>query len=350
MNAEFFTAIEDIEKEKGIPRTYMYDKIRQAMLAAFRRDHPENEDNIEIILDEDKKRLDMQVNKLVVEEVTDPAHEIDPDTAKKYSKRAKVGDTVAIPVETKKFGRIAAQAAKQVVIQGIREAERGLVYEEFNSKEHEILTGIVSHVEPRNGSVSIRISSNSEYTEALLPANERVRGEELVEGDRIKVYVVEVKNATRGPQVMISRTHPGLVKRLFELEVPEIYDGTVEIKSIAREAGSRTKMAVVSNDPNVDAIGSCVGPKGARVAEIVEELGGEKIDIVNYSEIPEDYIAAALSPSEVVSVTMLEDGKSCQVVVPDAQLSLAIGKEGQNARLAAKLTGFKIDIKPVSQV
>ena len=350
MNAEFFTAIEDIEKEKGIPRTYMYDKIRQAMLAAFRRDHPENEDNVEIILDEDKKRLDMQVNKLVVEEVTDPAHEIDPDTAKKYSKRAKVGDTVAIPVETKKFGRIAAQAAKQVVIQGILEAERGLVYEEFNSKEHEILTGIVSHVEPRNGSVSIRISSNSEYTEALLPANERVRGEELVEGDRIKVYVVEVKNATRGPQVMISRTHPGLVKRLFELEVPEIYDGTVEIKSIAREAGSRTKMAVVSNDPNVDAIGSCVGPKGARVAEIVEELGGEKIDIVNYSEIPEDYIAAALSPSEVVSVTMLEDGKSCQVVVPDAQLSLAIGKEGQNARLAAKLTGFKIDIKPVSQV
>ena len=337
MNAEFFAAIEDIEKEKGIPRAYMYDKIRQAMLAAFRRDHPENEDNVEIILDEEKKRIDMQVNKLVVEEVTDPAHEIDQDAAKKYSKRAKPGDTVSIPVETKKFGRIAAQAAKQVIIQGIREAERGLVYEEFTSKEHEILTGIVSHVDPRNGSVGIRISSNSEYTEALLPANERVRGEELVEGDRIKVYVVEVKNATRGPQVMISRTHPGLVKRLFELEVPEIYDGTVEIRSIAREAGSRTKMAVWS-------------PKGARVAEIVEELGGEKIDIVNYSEVPEDYIAAALSPSEVVSVTMLEDGKSCQVVVPDAQLSLAIGKEGQNARLAAKLTGYKIDIKPASQV
>ena len=350
MNAEFFAAIEDIEKEKGIPREYMYDKIRQAMLAAFRRDHPENEDNVEIILDEDKKRIDMQVNKLVVSEVTDPAHEIDLDSAKKYSKRAKLDDTVAIPVETKKFGRIAAQAAKQVIIQGIREAERGLVYEEFTSKEHEILTGVVSHVEPRNGSVSIRISSNSEYTEALLPMNERVRGEELTEGDRIKVYVVEVKNATRGPQVMISRTHPGLVKRLFELEVPEIYDGTVEIKSIAREAGSRTKMAVLSNDPNVDAIGSCVGPKGARVAEIVEELGGEKIDIVNYSEVPEEYIAAALSPSEVVSVTMQEDGKSCQVVVPDAQLSLAIGKEGQNARLAAKLTGYKIDIKPESQV
>ena len=349
MNAEFFAAIEDIEKEKGIPRDYMYDKIRQAMLAAFRRDNPENEDNVEVILDEDKKRIEMQVNKLVVEEVTDPYHEIDLDSAKKISRRAKLGETVAIPVETKKFGRIAAQAAKQVIIQSIREAERGLIYEEFTSKEHEILTGVVTHVEPRNGAVSIRISSNSEFTEAMLPLNERVRGEELQEGDRIKVYVVEVKNATRGPQVMISRTHPGLVKRLFELEVPEIYDGTVEIRSIAREAGSRTKMAVWSNDPNVDAIGSCVGPKGSRVAEIVSELGGEKIDIVNYSEDPEEYVAAALSPSEVVSVTMLEDGKGCTVVVPDSQLSLAIGKEGQNARLAAKLTGYKIDIKPESQ-
>ena len=349
MNAEFFAAIEDIEKEKGIPREYMYDKIRQAMLAAFRRDHPENEDNVEIILDEDKKRIDMQVNKLVVEDVTDPTHEIDLEAAKKVTRRARLGDTIAIPVETKKFGRIAAQAAKQVIIQGIREAERGIIYEEFTSREHEILTGIVSRVDPRTGAVSIRISSNSEFTEAMLPMNERIRGEEFREGDRIKVYVVEVRNASRGPQVMISRTHPGLVKRLFELEVPEIDDGTVEICSIAREAGSRTKMAVYSNDPNVDAIGSCVGPKGARVSEIVNELGGEKIDIVNYSEVPEDYIAAALSPSEVISVTMLDDGKSCQVVVPDSQLSLAIGKEGQNARLAAKLTGFKIDIKPESQ-
>ena len=349
MNAEFFAAIEDIEKEKGIPRDYMYDKIRQAMLAAFRRDNPENEDNVEVILDEDKKRIEMQINKLVVEEVTDPYHEIDLDSAKKVSRRAKLGDTVAIPVETKKFGRITAQAAKQVIILGSRVAERGLIYEEFTSKEHEILTGVVTHVEPRNGAVSIRISSNSEFTEAMLPLNERVRGEDLQEGDRIKVYVVEVKNATRGPQVMISRTHPGLVKRLFELEVPEIYDGTVEIRSIAREAGSRTKLAVWSNDPNVDAIGSCVGPKGSRVAEIVSELGGEKIDIVNYSEDPEEYVAAALSPSEVVSVTMLEDGQGCTVVVPASQLSLAIGKEGQNARLAAKLTGYKIDIKPESQ-
>ena len=349
MNAEFFEAIEDIEKEKGIPRNYMYDKIRQAMLTAFRRDNPECEDNVEVIVDEDKKRIEMNVMKTVVEEVEDPSHEINLEAAKKVSRRAKLGDVVAIPVETKKFGRIAAQSAKQVIIQGIREAERGIIYEEFTSKEHEILTGVVSHIEPRNGAVSIRISSNSEYTEAMLTPNECIKGENLSEGDRIKVYVVEVRNSTRGPQVLISRTHPGLVKRLFELEVPEIYDGTVEIKSNAREAGSRTKMAVWSSDPNVDPIGSCVGPRGGRVASIVNELGGEKIDIVNYSEDPEQYIAAALSPSEVVSVTMLEDGKSCRVVVPDNQLSLAIGKEGQNARLAAKLTGYKIDIKPQSE-
>ena len=349
MNAEFFEAIEQLEKEKGIPRNYMYDKIRQAMLAAFRRDNPSCEDNVEIILDEDKKRIEMVVNKTVVETVEDPDHEIDQESAKKVVRRAKLGDVIAIPVETKKFGRIAAQAAKQVIIQGIREAERGIIYEEFTSKEHEILTGVVSHIEPRNGSVSIRISSNSEFTEAMLAPNERIRTEALREGDRIKVYVVEVRNSTRGPQVLISRTHPGLVKRLFELEVPEIYDGTVEIRSIAREAGSRTKMAVYSNDPDVDPIGACVGPKGGRVASIVNELGGEKIDIIKYSEVPEEYIAASLSPSEVLSVTMLEDGKSCRVVVPDNQLSLAIGKEGQNARLAAKLTGYKIDIKPESE-
>ena len=349
MNAEFFEAIEDIEREKGIPRGYMYDKIKLAMLAAFRRDNPECEDNVEIVLDEEKKRIEMNVYKTVVAEVEDPSHEIILEAAKKVSRRAKLGDTLPVPVETKKFGRIAAQAAKQVIIQGIREAERGIIYEEFTSKEHEILTGVVSHIEPRNGSVSIRISSNSEFTEAVLAPNERIRTEALREGDHIKVYVVEVRNSTRGPQVLISRTHPGLVKRLFELEVPEIYDGTVEIKSIAREAGSRTKMAVWSADPDVDPIGSCVGPKGGRVASIVNELGGEKIDIVKYSEIPEDYIAAALSPSEVVSVTMMEDGKSCRVIVPDSQLSLAIGKEGQNARLAAKLTGYKIDIKPESE-
>lgn len=344
MNAEFFAAIEDIEKEKGIPRAYMYEKIQQAMLAAFRKDNPQYGENVEVILDEDKKRIELVVHKTVVEQVEDPTAEIDLYSARKLSKRAKEGDVLDIPVETKKFGRIAAQAAKQVIIQGIREAERGMVYEEFTSKEHELLTGEVSRIEPRTGAVSIRISSNSEYTEAMLNPSERIKTEVLNEGDRIKVYVVEVRKSTRGPQVMISRTHPGLVKRLFELEVPEIFDGTVEIKSIAREAGSRTKMAVWSEDPDVDPIGACVGPKGGRVASIVKELGGEKIDIVKYSEDPEIFVANALAPAQVMSVTLLDD-KSCQVSVPDNQLSLAIGKEGQNARLAAKLTGFKIDIK-----
>ena len=208
---------------------------------------------------------------------------------------------------------------------------------------------MVSRIDPRSGAVSIKISSNSEFTEALMPANEQIKGETLHEGDRIRVYVVEVRNSTRGPQVLISRTHPGLVKRLFELEVPEIFDGTVEIKSIAREAGSRTKIAVQSTQPEVDPIGSCVGPKGGRVAAIVEELGGEKIDIVKFSEDARIYVAQALAPAEVLSVTELEDGKSCRVIVPDSQLSLAIGTEGQNARLAAKLTGYKIDIKSESE-
>ena len=349
MNAEFFAAVEDIEKEKGIPRGYMYEKIQQAMLAAFRKDNPEYGENVEVILDENKKRIALVINKTVVNEVEDPTAEIDVDSAHQLSKRYSVGDTVAIPVETKKFGRIAAQAAKQVIIQGIREAERGMIYDEFTSKEHEILTGVVSRIDPRTGAASIKINSNSEYTDALLAPGEQIRGEELHEGDRLKVYVVEVRRSTRGPQVMISRTHPGLVKRLFELEVPEIFDGTVEIKSIAREAGSRTKMAVWCSDPAIDAIGACVGPRGGRVNSIVEELGGEKIDIIKYSEQPEEYIAAALAPAEVVSVTLLDDARSCRVVVPDAQLSLAIGKEGQNARLAAKLTGYKIDIKPVSE-
>ena len=349
MNAEFFEAIADIEREKGIPREYMYNKINQAMLTAYRKDTPDCGDNIEIILDEAKRKIEMVVQKTVVEEVEDPNYEINLDAAHKITKRAKLGDVVNVPVETKKFGRIAAQAAKQVIIQGIREAERGMIYEEFNSKEHEVLTGVVNKIDPRTGNIYIKISSNADYTDAMLSPQECIRGEVLREGDRIKVYVVEVRRSTRGPQVLISRTHPGLVKRLFELEVPEIFDGEVEIKSIAREAGSRTKMAVWAEDPAVDPIGACVGPKGGRVASIVNALGGEKIDIVKYSETPEEFIAAALAPSDVVSVTLLEEGRSCRVIVPDSQLSLAIGKEGQNARLAAKLTGYKIDIKPESE-
>ena len=350
MNAEFFDAIEQIEKEKGIPSGYMQEKIQQALLTAFKRDNPDCEDNVEVIMDEGKKTISMFVLKTIVEEseYVNDATQILLDEAQHYDKKAHIGDVVRIPVETKKFGRIAAQAAKQVIIQGIREAERGIIYDEFTSKEHEILTGVVTRIEPRTGAVSIKISSNSEFTEAMLSPTERIKGEELTEGDRIKVYVVEVRKSTRGPQVLISRTHPGLVKRLFELEVPEIFDGTVEIRSIAREAGSRTKMAVYSADPEIDPIGACVGPRGGRVASIVNELGGEKIDIIKYSEDPEQYIASALSPAEVVSVEVLEEGRSCRVIVPDSQLSLAIGKEGQNARLAARLTGYKIDIKPES--
>ncbi len=351
MNAEFFNAIEDIEREKGIPREYMYDKINQAMLAAFRKDNPDAADNVVVEMDEEKKKIDMYVlcDVMAEEEIENPAVQLTLEQAQKITKRAKLGGQVKMPVDTREFGRIAAQAAKQVIIQGIREAERGMIYDEFTSREHEILTGVVNRIDPRNGSMSIKISSNSEFTDAVLTQNEQIRGEELVEGDRVRVYVVEVRRSTRGPQVLISRTHPGLVKRLFELEVPEIADGTVEIKSIAREAGSRTKMAVWSVEPDVDPIGACVGPRGGRVASIVEELGGEKIDIIKYSETPEEYIAAALAPSEVTEVIVGEDGKSCRVIVPDNQLSLAIGKEGQNARLAAKLTGFKIDIKPESE-
>ena len=347
MNAEIFAALRQLEKERGIPVDYMVEKITQALVAAYKKDRDGYTDNVYVELTEDAMR--MYAQKEVVDDVLTPATEISLDEARKINKHADLGDLVNVDVKTQAFGRIAAQTAKQVIIQGIREAERGMIYEEFNSKEHEILTGVVNKIDPRTGCAFLKISSNSDYTEAMLAPAECIRGEVLHEGDRIKVYVVEVRNSTRGPQVLISRTHPGLVKRLFELEVPEIFDGTVEIKSIAREAGSRTKMAVWAEDPVIDPIGACVGPKGGRVASVVNELGGEKIDIVKYSEVPEEFIAAALAPSEVLEVTLLDEGKSCRVIVPDNQLSLAIGKEGQNARLAAKLTGYKIDIKPESE-
>ena len=348
--AEIFAALELLEKERNIPQSFLLDKIIQALTTAYKRDH-DQVDNVIVDVDEEHKTLQMFVQKNVVaeEDYVDPFNEMPLEEAQKLSAKYQVGDVVNIPVDNVEFGRIAAGNGKQVIIQGLREAERGMVYDEFNSKQHEILTGVVTRIDPRNGNVSLRIGTGTESTEALLMSGEQVPGEILVEGMHVKVYVVDVRRSTRGPQVLISRTHPGLVKRLFELEVPEIFDGTVEVKAIAREAGSRTKMAVWSSDPDVDPIGACVGPKGGRVASIVNELGGEKIDIVKYSESPEEYIAASLSPSEVISVTMLEDGKSCRVIVPDGQLSLAIGKEGQNARLAAKLTGYKIDIKPESE-
>ena len=345
---EFFAAINDIEKERGIPKTYMIEKITQALVAAYKRDHEGITDNVTVDADEEKGEVRMYVKKDVVETVDNPHTEMSLEDARKALPRAQLGDVLRIEIKPKNFGRIAAQTARQVIIQGMREAERGMVFDEFSAKEHEILTGSVTRVDERTGSVSIRLTSGGEFTDAYLSAGEQVKGEVIHEGDRVKVYVVEVRRSTRGPQVLISRTHPGLVRRLFELEVPEIYDGTVEVMSIAREAGSRTKLAVWSEDPNVDPIGACVGPRGQRVNAIVEELRGEKVDIIKWSEDPAEYVAAALAPADVLSVTELGEGKSCRVVVPDDQLSLAIGKEGQNARLAARLTGYKIDIRPAS--
>lgn len=345
---EFFAAIDLIEREKGIPKEYMLEKITQALVSAYKRDHEGAGDNVMVDTDPVRGEVRMYVKKDVVETVDNPATEISLAEARSSLPNAQMGDVVRIEVKTRNFGRIAAQTARQVIIQGMREAERGMVYDEFNSKEHEMLTGMVTRVDPRSGAVSLRIGSGAESTEAYLAPAEQVRGEIIREGDRLKVYVVEVRRSTRGPQVLLSRTHPGLVKRLFELEVPEIYDGTVEVRSIAREAGSRTKMAVWSADPNVDPIGACVGPRGARVNSVVDELRGEKVDIIKYSDDTAAYVAAALAPADVISVETLNEGKSCRVVVPDDQLSLAIGKEGQNARLAAKLTGCKIDIKPAS--
>ena len=344
---EIFAALDLLEKERGIPRNFMMGKIIQALITAYKRDH-EGVENVIVDVDEEKRDLKMYVQKEVVEEVENPGSQISLADAREISARYEVGSVVNFPVKNVEFGRIAAGNGKQVIIQGLREAEHGMIYDEFNSKQHEILTGVVTRIDPRSDAVSLRIGTGSESTEALLPLNEQVPGETLTEGQRVKVYLVEVRRTTRGPQIFISRTHPGLVKRLFELEVPEIYDGTVEVRSVAREAGSRTKMAVWSEDENVDPIGACVGPRGQRVAAIVDELHGEKIDIIKYSEDPAEFIAAALAPADVISVTLLDEGKSCRVLVPDDQLSLAIGKEGQNARLAARLTGYKIDIKPVS--
>ena len=345
---EFFAAIAQIEQEKGIKPGYMLEKITQALLTAYRRDHEGVGENLVIDADPDACTVRMFLKKDIVEVVDNPNTEIALEEARSVLPQAQLGDVVRMEIKPKSFGRIAAQTARQVIIQGIREAEQGMVYDEFSSKEHELLNGVITRIDPRNVSITLRIHSGSEFTDTYLGLSEQVKGEQYVEGQRLKVYVVEVRRAAKGPQVLVSRTHPGLVKRLFELEVPEIFEGTVEIKSVAREAGSRTKLAVWSSDPNVDPIGACVGQRGQRVNTIVEELKGEKMDIIKYSEDPTEYIAAALSPADVISVEELPDAKSCRVIVPDDQLSLAIGKEGQNARLAAKLTGYKIDIKPAS--
>ena len=346
MNSEFFKDIDLIEAEKGIPADYMLEKVKAALMSAAKKAFG-TADNAVVVINKEKKDIKLYQIKTIVEKVENDALEISlSELLEKGSKRAKIGGQIKKEVKTKEFGRIAAQAAKQVIIQGIRDAERGLLYQEFDGKESEIVSTVVSRVEP-SGNATLTIGKS----EAMLVKNEQIPGEVLKEGDRIKIYVVEVRKTQRGPQVLISRTHPGLVKRLFELEVPEIFDGTVEIKSIAREAGSRTKIAVWSSNEEVDPVGACIGAKGMRIANICDELKGEKIDIIKYSENPEEYITQALAPANVISVMANESEKSCTVVVSDDQLSLAIGKEGQNARLAAKLTGYnKIDIKPLSKI
>ncbi len=343
-NAEFFEALKLLEKEKGIPGDYLLEKIRAAIIIAVKRDFGGKE-NIVVVMEPATGEFNVSLHKTVVEEVLDPDEEMTLDEALRYKKNAKVGDVVEIQLETKQFGRIAAQTAKHVIRQGIREAERGQQLQEFQRRNQELVTALVTRVDAKTGAATLEIGK----AEAVLPKSEQLGEEELHEGDRIKVYVVDVREGDKGPRALISRTHPGLVKRLFEMEVPEIFNGVVEIKAVSREAGSRTKLAVLSHDENVDAVGACIGPRGARVAGIVDELGGEKIDIVEYSEEPEKFIATALSPAKVLSVEVDPEGaKSCRVTVPDAQLSLAIGNKGQNARLAAKLTGWKIDIRPES--
>ena len=348
MNAEIFAALAQLEKERGIPQQYMIDKITQALVAAYKKDKEGYTDNVFVEVEDGD--LKMYVQKEVVDDVLTPATEISLDAARKINKHAELGDLVNVDVRTQNFGRIAAQTAKQVIIQGIREAERGMIFDTFSSKEHEILSGSVLRADPTSGDLIIRLTGGSDKTSALLSRSEQVPTEHYTEGDMIRVYVVEVRRSNRGPQVIVSRTHPGLVKRLFELEVPEIASGAVEVKSIAREAGSRTKIAVHAAETNVDPVGACVGPRGGRVGAVVDELHGEKMDIVVWSEDPCQFVASALSPATVLSVSLLPGaGKACRVVVPDDQLSLAIGKEGQNARLAARLTGYKIDIRPASQ-
>lgn len=338
-----FEALDLLEKEKGIPKEFMIEKITKAIVTACKNNYG-NED-VTIDLNTKSKKIEVYLNKEVVEDVENPDVQIYIENAKAISKKAVVGGKVKIKLDTKQFGRVAAKTARNIIRQGIRDSERGQMMTEFKSKHHELVSCLIERIDPKSGAISLKIGK----AEAVLPKNEQVGTEGVKEGDHIMVYVVDVKETEKGPKAIISRTHPDLVKRLFEKEVPEIFDGIVEIKAVSREAGSRTKLAVVSHNPEVDAVGACIGARGARVAGIVDELGGEKIDIVEYSEDPVKFISAALSPSDVVSVAVAEDGaKTCQVKVPDGQLSLAIGNKGQNARLAAKLTGWKIDIKPES--
>jgi len=343
VNSEFLEALKDLEKEKGISVDVLLEAIEAALLSAYKRNFGSLQ-NARVHIDRTTGDFKVYSQRTVVEEVQDDRLEISLEEARKLDPRYNLGDMVENEVTPRDFGRIAAQTAKQVVVQRIREAERNIIYEEFSNREGDILTGVVQRIENKN--VYIELGK----TEAILTPSEQMPNEEYRQGDRLKTYIVEVRKTTKGPQILVSRTHPGLLKRLFEMEVPELQDGVVELKSIAREAGYRSKIAVYSKDENVDPVGACVGPKGMRVQNIVNELNGEKIDIVKWNQDPSKYVASSLSPAKVVAVEVWEDEKVARVIVPDYQLSLAIGKEGQNARLAAKLTGWKIDIKSESQM
>ncbi|MDY5626664.1 MAG: transcription termination factor NusA [Clostridia bacterium] len=339
MNSEFILALEEIEREKNIKKEVLLETIENALISAYKKNYETNQDNVFVNIDKETGVVRVFARKTVVEEVSDPQVEISIDEAHKISKQYDVGSEVEIEATPKTFGRIAAQTAKQMVTQKIREVERENIYEEFSAKEHTVIEGIIQRIERRN------IYLDAGKAEVFLPYSEQVQTEKYDFHQHLKVYVTEVKKTTKGPVITVSRAKAALVQKLFENEIPEIQDGIVEIMSISREAGSRTKMAVKSNNENVDPIGACIGTKGARVQVIIDELNGEKIDIVKYSDDPEEFIRAALSPAEVLSLSVDAENKQAHITVPFSQLSLAIGKEGQNARLAARLTGYKIDIK-----
>lgn len=345
-NGEFIEALKEIVKEKGIDEDMLFQTMEDALIAAYKKNFAGNANatqNVAVKMNRETGDVKVFAQKKVVEEVVEEVDEISLSDAKEMNPKFEIGDVVEIEVTPRTFGRVAAQAAKQVVIQRIKEAERGIIYDEFKEKEFDIITGTVLRKD--RGNIFIDLGR----IETVLGPNEQIPGEVYTFNEKLKLYIVEVRNTTKGAQIIVSRTHPGLIKRLFELEVPEIYNGVVEIKSIAREAGSRTKIAVYSNDETVDPMGACVGPKGVRVQSIVDELKNERIDIIKWSKLPEEYISNALRPAEVLDVCLDEEKKAAKVIVDDTQLSLAIGKEGQNVRLAAKLTGWKIDIKSKSQ-
>ena len=342
MNKELMGALDELERDKNISKETLLDAIEQSLIQAY-KNHFGKADNVHVTINRETGDFSVFADRTVVEFVDDPAEEISLVEAQKQNTNAEIGDIIKVPIHSDKFGRIATQNAKNVILQKIREEERKVLFDQYHGNEKEVVTGIVQRVVGHN------VSVNLGKADAILGENEQVKGGTFKPTERIKVYILEVKDTPKGPRILVSRTHPGLVKRLFESEVAEVKDGTVEIKSIAREAGSRTKLAVWSNDPDVDPVGACVGVNGARVSAIVNELRGEKIDIINWDENPAILIENALSPAKVIAVMADPDEKTALVVVPDYQLSLAIGKEGQNARLAARLTGFKIDIKSETQ-